>query len=110
MKLGGTTTVICALGQRPRWNVAQELCDCAPRVRVIGDSNAFVTITKATALRWISDRVFYQTGPCAAVLRLRHCPAYRRDLGAACPPRSLCIRVGRYRVTCWRFFERRNTL
>ena len=62
MKLGGTTTVICALGQRPRWNVAQELCDCAPRVRVIGDANAVGTITKATALRWISDRVFYQTG------------------------------------------------
>ena len=42
------TTVICALGQRPRWNVAQELYDCAPWVRVIGDANAVGTITKAT--------------------------------------------------------------
>ena len=42
------TTIICALGQRPRWNVAQELYDCAPWVRVIGDANAVGTITKAT--------------------------------------------------------------
>ena len=42
------TTVICALGQRPRWNVAQELYDCAPWVRVIGDASAVGTITKAT--------------------------------------------------------------
>ena len=42
------TTVICALGQRPRWDVAQELYDCAPWVRVIGDANAVGTITKAT--------------------------------------------------------------
>ena len=42
------TTVICALGQRPRWNVVEELRDCAPWVRVIGDANAVGTITKAT--------------------------------------------------------------
>ena len=42
------TTIICALGQRPRWNVAEELYDCAPWVRVIGDANAVGTITKAT--------------------------------------------------------------
>lgn len=24
------TQIICALGQRPRWNVAEELYDCAP--------------------------------------------------------------------------------
>ena len=42
------TTVICALGQRPRWNTVEELRDCAPWVRVIGDANTVGTITKAT--------------------------------------------------------------
>ena len=42
------TTIICALGQRPRWDVVKELYDCAPWVRVIGDANAVGTITKAT--------------------------------------------------------------
>ena len=42
------TTVICALGQRPRRDVVDELYDCAPFVRVIGDANAVGTITKAT--------------------------------------------------------------
>ena len=42
------TTVICALGQRPRWDVVEELRDCAPFVRVIGDANSVGTITKAT--------------------------------------------------------------
>ena len=42
------TTVICALGQRPRWDTVKELYDCAPWVRVIGDANAVGTITKAT--------------------------------------------------------------
>ena len=42
------TTVICALGQRPRWNIVEELRDCALFVRVIGDANAVGTITKAT--------------------------------------------------------------
>ena len=42
------TTVICALGQRPRRDVVEELYDCAPFVRVIGDANAVGTITKAT--------------------------------------------------------------
>lgn len=31
-----------------RGNMAQELCDCAPWVRVIDDANALGTITKAT--------------------------------------------------------------
>ncbi len=42
------TTVICALGQRPNWNTVEELRDCAPWVRVIGDANTVGTITKAT--------------------------------------------------------------
>ena len=42
------TTIICALGQRPRWDVVEELRDCAPFVRVIGDANLVGTITKAT--------------------------------------------------------------
>ena len=41
-------TIICALGQRPTSEVVQELYDCAPWVRVIGDANAVGTITKAT--------------------------------------------------------------
>ena len=41
-------TVICALGQRSNRQTVDELCDCAPFVRVIGDANAVGTITKAT--------------------------------------------------------------
>ena len=40
--------MICALGQRPNWKTVEELYDCAPWVRVIGDANAVGTITKAT--------------------------------------------------------------
>ena len=42
------TTVICALGQRPNSRTVEELYDCAPFVRVIGDANSVGTITKAT--------------------------------------------------------------
>lgn len=42
------TTVICALGQRPNQKIVEELIDCAPFVRVIGDANSVGTITKAT--------------------------------------------------------------
>lgn len=42
------TTIICALGQRPNWKTFEDLYDCAPFVRVIGDANAVGTITKAT--------------------------------------------------------------
>lgn len=41
------TSVICALGQRPRRNVAEELVDCAPFVREIGDCVRASTITTA---------------------------------------------------------------
>ena len=41
-------TVICALGQRPNHKAVDELLDCAPFVRVIGDANSVGTITKAT--------------------------------------------------------------
>ena len=41
-------TIICALGQRPNWKTVEELYDCAPFVRVIGDANSVGTITKAT--------------------------------------------------------------
>ena len=41
-------TVICALGQRPNYKTVDELLDCAPFVRVIGDANSVGTITKAT--------------------------------------------------------------
>lgn len=42
------TTVICALGQRPNSETVEQLYDCAPFVRVIGDANSVGTITKAT--------------------------------------------------------------
>jgi len=42
------TTIICALGQRPNSGTVEELYDCAPFVRVIGDANSIGTITKAT--------------------------------------------------------------
>lgn len=41
------TTVICALGQRPRTQTAAALRDCAPFVRVIGDAARVSTITNA---------------------------------------------------------------
>ena len=41
-------TVVCALGQRPNSKTVDELIDCAPFVRVIGDANSIGTITKAT--------------------------------------------------------------
>lgn len=41
------TTVICALGQRSRTDVVDELQDCAPYVRVIGDAVKVSTITNA---------------------------------------------------------------
>ena len=41
------TTVICALGQRSNTKVVQELQDCAPFVRVIGDASKVSTITNA---------------------------------------------------------------
>lgn len=40
-------TVICALGQRSRSDVADALKDCAPYVRVIGDAAKVSTITNA---------------------------------------------------------------
>ena len=42
------TTVICALGQVPNSKTVEELYDCAPFVRVIGDACTVGTITKAT--------------------------------------------------------------
>lgn len=41
------TSVICALGQRPRRSVAEELIDCAPYVAQIGDCVKASTITTA---------------------------------------------------------------
>ncbi len=41
------TTVICALGQRARRNVVEELLDCAPYVAQIGDCVSASTITTA---------------------------------------------------------------
>lgn len=41
-------TIICALGQRPNSETADELADCAPFVRVIGDAGGVGTVTKAT--------------------------------------------------------------
>ncbi|MBP2641410.1 MAG: NADH:flavin oxidoreductase [Firmicutes bacterium] len=41
------TTVICALGQRARRNVVEELIDCAPYVAQIGDCVCASTITTA---------------------------------------------------------------
>ncbi|MDH2331182.1 FAD-dependent oxidoreductase [Paenibacillus polymyxa] len=41
------TSVICALGQRPRRNVIDELIDCAPYVAQIGDCVKASTITTA---------------------------------------------------------------
>lgn len=46
-KLVPGTTVICALGQRSRTDVVEELQDCAPYVRVIGDAAKVSTITNA---------------------------------------------------------------
>lgn len=40
-------TVICALGQRSRTDVVEELRDCAPYVSVIGDAEKVATITNA---------------------------------------------------------------
>lgn len=40
-------TVICALGQRSNTAAVEELLDCAPFVRVVGDAGAVGTITKA---------------------------------------------------------------
>ena len=42
-----TDTVICALGQKPRADVAASLRGCAPFVRVIGDAGRVSTITNA---------------------------------------------------------------
>lgn len=42
------TTVICALGQKPNSRTVEELYDCAPFVRVIGDACSVGTITRAT--------------------------------------------------------------
>lgn len=41
------TSVICALGQRPCIDVVEELRDCAPFVRVIGDCGKVSNITNA---------------------------------------------------------------
>lgn len=41
-------TIICALGQRSNSTSVDELYDCAPFVRVIGDAASVGTITKAT--------------------------------------------------------------
>ena len=41
------STVICALGQRSRTDVVEELLDAAPFVRVIGDAAKVSTITNA---------------------------------------------------------------
>ena len=41
------TTVICALGQRPRTNLVDSLRDSAPYVAVIGDAGRVSTITNA---------------------------------------------------------------
>ena len=41
------TTVICALGQRPRADLADSLRDSAPYVAVIGDAGKVSTITNA---------------------------------------------------------------
>lgn len=40
-------TIICALGQRSRFDVVEELRDCAPVVSVIGDAAKVSTITNA---------------------------------------------------------------
>ncbi len=40
-------TVICALGQRARVDVVEELRDTVPFVSVIGDCNQVATITQA---------------------------------------------------------------
>lgn len=41
------TSVICALGQRSRMDIVNELQDAAPFVRVIGDASRVSTITNA---------------------------------------------------------------
>ena len=41
------TTVICALGQRARTDVVEQLRNTAPFVRVIGDARRVSTITNA---------------------------------------------------------------
>ena len=45
-------SVICALGQRFRMNVVEELQDAASFVRVIGDVAKVSTITNAVYLRY----------------------------------------------------------
>ena len=40
-------TIICALGQRSRTDIVDELRDCAPYVAVIGDASRVSTITNA---------------------------------------------------------------
>ena len=45
--LGEGTTVICALGQRARTDVVEQLRNTAPFVRVIGDARRVSTITNA---------------------------------------------------------------
>lgn len=68
------STVVCALGQRPRWNVAEELYDCAHWVRVIGDANAVGTITKATP----AARLFFRSEWMTALVKCqcRSVPAF----------------------------------
>lgn len=46
-KLVPGTSVICALGQRSRTDVVEELRDAAPYVAVIGDAAKVSTITNA---------------------------------------------------------------
>lgn len=41
------STIICALGQRSRTDIVDELRDCAPYVAVIGDASRVSTITNA---------------------------------------------------------------
>ncbi len=48
------TTIICALGQRARTEVAETLMDAAPYVRVIGDAAKVSTITCAVYLGYHS--------------------------------------------------------
>lgn len=52
------TSVICALGQRARSEVADALRDSAPFVRIIGDAHRVSTITNA---------VYFRSGTCAGL-------------------------------------------
>ena len=47
-KLYKANTVVYAAGQKPRWEVADSLMDCAPRVDVIGDARSPRVIADAT--------------------------------------------------------------